>query len=122
MEKKEPLFRVSVVRLPDDYACIFVGMSHVLGDIVTYTALMDQLSSLHDAHKSRPIKWNTPEQATHSISSETLSQRDKQVMYGLPFIVGVSKNLWTIPNREQNYLSLSRAKTVSYTHLRAHET
>ena len=31
-------------------------------------------------------------------------------MYGLPFIVGVSKNLWTIPNREQNYLSLSRAK------------
>lgn len=110
IEKKEPLFRASVVRLPDGYACIFVGMSHVLGDIVTYTALMDQLSSLHDAHKSRPIKWNTPEQATHSISSKTLSQRDKQVMYGLPFVVGVSKNLWTIPKREHNYLSLSRAK------------
>ena len=110
IENNEPLFRVSVVLLPDNYACIFIGMSHVLGDIVTYTALMDQLSSLHDAHKSRPIKWNNPEQSTHSISSESLSQRDKSIMYGLPFVVGVSKNLWTIPQREHEYLSLSREK------------
>ena len=84
MEKKEPLFRVSVVRLPDDYACIFVGMSHILGDIVTYTALMDQLSSLHDAHKSRPIKWNTPEQATHSISSETSRKETSKLCTDCP--------------------------------------
>ena len=110
IENKEPLFRVSVVLLPDEYACVFIGMSHVLGDIVTYTALMDQLSSLHDAHKSRPIKWNNPEQSTHSISSESLSQADKQIMYGLPFVVGVTKNLWTIPHRKHEYLSLSREK------------
>jgi hypothetical protein len=110
IEKKEPLFRVNIVLLPDDYACIFVGMSHILGDIVTYTALMDQLSSLHDAHKSRPIKWNTPEETTHSISSEHLSQRDGQIMYGLPFVVGVTRNLSTLPNRNHEYLSFSRAK------------
>ena len=110
MEHKEALFKTKVVLLPDQYACIFIGMSHVLGDIVTYTALMDQLSSLHDAHKPRPIKWNNAKQASHQISAENFSERDTQVMYGLPFLLGVSANLWRKTNRQHEYLSLSKEK------------
>ena len=63
-----PLFENKVVLLPGSYACFYVCMSICLGDIGTFTSILDHISSLHKGHQPHKINWNNRITATHQLS------------------------------------------------------
>ena len=110
IHKESPLFDVKVVLLPDDYACIYTKMSHCIGDLVTYYEILDQISSIDKGEELRPINWDNPMKAKHEIFPESLTTRDLERLYGLPFLVGIASHVPTMPFRKKEYLLLDEKK------------
>lgn len=111
IQNQAPLFWTKVVLLPDNYACFYIGMSHCLGDITTFTNLLDQLSSSRAGrHKPREIDWDNSIKATHQLSPKDFSDRDTCIAYGLPFLIGLGANVIGKGERKNQFLTLSSEK------------
>lgn len=52
-----PLFSVSVVLLPNNFACLCVQLSHILGDGFTYYRVCAQLNAAVNGLPMPPIHW-----------------------------------------------------------------
>lgn len=110
IQTNSPLFDVKVVVLPNGYACLYMKMSHCIGDFVTYYELLDQIVSLDKGEKIRPIHWDNPLKARHEIFPTDLTKQDVERLYGLPFLVGIASHVPTMPFQKKRYLLLSEEK------------
>jgi hypothetical protein len=106
-----PLFRVNVVRLKDNYAVMYIEMSHCIGDLVTFYHIAEQIACSEKGEQIRPIEWDNPGIASHELYPDTFTKRDVDRFYGLAFFFGI---LWQLPGsilfRKTQCLLLSREK------------
>ena len=107
---KAPLFDAKVVLLPDNYACIYIKMSHCIGDMMTYYEILDQVSTVDKGGAILPINWDNPLKAKHEIFPEELSKRDLNRLYGIPFLAGLASHVPFMPFRKKEYMLLSDEK------------
>jgi hypothetical protein len=103
---------IEVVILTDGYACYKVTISHCVSDGMTYYKLMDQINRIlnHQGNTIEYIDWSNPAIASHEIFPETFSEKDIQTAYGVPFFLGLLKNLWNIQKQKKSYLVLNKEK------------
>ncbi len=116
ISNRSPLFGIDLVYLGDGYACYVVKMSHCVGDGVTYFKIMQQIDWYFN--KKGPLKpnllidWSNEAIATHEIYPDKFSRIDAQIMYGLPFLLGLLKNTWNINKQMKGYFILSKEKIL----------
>ena len=96
--------------LGNGFAAYSIKMSHALGDGTTFFQLVSQISSYMNGNVPKPINWNNPNKSSHEIYPDIFSQRDYHRSYGLPFGLGLAKNLRTLSKRRCKYLLLSKDK------------
>ena len=103
---------IEVVNLNDGYACYKITISHCISDGVTYYKLIDQINRImnHKRDSIYPIDWRDPAIASHEIFPTIYSEKDIQTAYGLPFFLGLLKNMWNIRKQKKTYLVLSKKK------------
>lgn len=111
IKDRSPLFEVDLIDLPDGYAAYVVRMAHCVGDGVTYYNVLSQIHTFLNAKEpKRPIDWTCPLIPTHEIYPPDFSEGDIQKSYGLPFLVGVIKNLMHMEKQRKGYFLLSKKK------------
>jgi hypothetical protein len=129
VEKLLPVFALSLMIIPSDdgtgkslgmqYAIFALKVSHAVGDGVTFFQILKQLSFFMSRDGRNPkfpvpsINWHFRSQATrcHELYPMTFSQRDVDVAYGLPFLVGLIKNaVLTFHKRKPAVMLLDKDK------------
>jgi hypothetical protein len=76
---------------------------------------MDRINQIfnkkRDAKKGHHIiEWRDEQIANHEIFPEKFSSRDRQIMYGLPFVLGLLRNVYNIKKQKKGYFLLSKQK------------
>ena len=110
VEKKLPLFAANIILLPNNYAFYSVKMSHSVGDGVTFFQIVKQISMHMSGLDVSRIEWDNPLKPTHEFYPDSFSQRDAEISYGAPFMIGLLKNFFTLSLRRQHILLLSKSK------------
>lgn len=113
-----PLFGIDVIKLPGDYACYFVRMSHCVGDGVTYYNILSEIDhemnpnrhKNNNRHEMPSLIWDDPAIASHEIFPQRFSEGDIQKAYGLGFTLGLLRNAWHIKRQRKDYIILNKQK------------
>ena len=138
IHNESPLFEIQVILLPDGYACLYIQMSHCIGDFVTYYTLLNQIADVEreplrsldgdndtagqSKHRNRHwIQWDNPLRPTHELYPPGFTRRDVQRMYGLPFLLGVTSHVPSMPFRQTHRLLLDRNKVKAMAAELAHQ-
>ena len=121
-KNEDALFGVHLLELPDNRAIITVKFSHSLGDGHTFFEVVKYLSMVMSSEDKDPcvpiIDWTNPVKETHQLYPSYFSDRDVEVAYGLPFLIGCARNILSSlpePNiiRPAQYLLLDKRKVNS---------
>ena len=115
IESGGPLFGIDVIKLPHDYACYVVRMSHCVGDGSTYYHIMEEINRAlnHKASHPKahaPLVWSHPAIASHEVFPERFSPRDTEISYGVPVFLGLLKNYATMKERKKAYIIIDKHK------------
>jgi len=111
IKRKLPLFGVTLVLLPGNYAVYAVHMSHAVGDGVTFFSIVKQLSMfMSGLPLEHPIKWDCPAKATHEFYPPGSSMRDVHFTYGAPMLLGLLRNFPSLSSRETKFELLEKSK------------
>ena len=106
-----PLFAVTLIPLPSNYAVYAIHMSHAVGDGVTFFQIVKEISLLMSGLPvDHPIDWNCPAKPTHELSPPSSSPRDFAVSYGVPMMLGALKNFPFLPFRRAEVLLVRKDK------------
>jgi hypothetical protein len=111
--RKLPLFGVTLLELPNNFAAYAITMSHAVGDGVTFFQLIKELS-LYMSHlpvgEHNAIDWNCPQKATHEFAPPGSTKRDAAVTYGPALMAGALVNFPFLPWRQSQVLLLKKEK------------
>lgn len=114
ISNQSPLFGVDLIILGNGYACYVVKMSHCVGDGVTYFNVIDEINHFFNQNSRKmrieSIDWTNEKISHHEIFPERFSSRDTQIMYGIPFLLGLLKNTWNIHKQKKGYFLLCKKK------------
>ncbi len=108
-----PLFGIDLILLPDGFSCYVVKMSHCVGDGVCYFKIMEQINHCFNNSNKKykdKIDWNNEEISTHEVFPSRFSTRDSQIMYGIPFLLGLLRNVFNMKKQKKGYFLFSKEK------------
>jgi hypothetical protein len=106
---KLPLFQVTLVLLPGNYAVYAMHCSHAVGDGFTFFQLVKELSMTASGLPiEHPIEWNCPAKATHEFSPPNASPRDAHVTYGPAMMLGALRNFPKLSSRKASFLLIQK--------------
>lgn len=95
IKRRLPLLAATLMFLPNGYAVFSLKVSHCVGDGVTYFELVKQVSLYMSGLEVPPIQWDNPLKATHEFFPPYFTQREIDISYGAPFLLGCVKNVLT---------------------------
>jgi hypothetical protein len=111
ISRKLPLFGVTLIELPNNFAAYAITMSHAVGDGVTFFQLIKELSLyMNHLPVEHAIDWNCPSKATHEFSPPGSTNRDAAVTYGPAMMAGALFNFPLLPLRKAEILLLKKEK------------
>jgi hypothetical protein len=114
IKEGKPQFQMELIELPDNHAVYVMRLSHCVGDGITYYHLMQQLNAAFHSKEPKPyIDWDDSSIATHEIYSPEFNACDFYTSYGLPFMVGATRNILDMESRPPGYLLISSAEVQS---------
>ena len=100
ISNQSPLFSFTLFTLTDTIVCYKMSLSHLIGDASTYYDLMDQVDSILNRRKVKPINWNNPLAKTSTVTPDDSSERDIYRTTGPPLMLTVVRNLPSLPFRK----------------------
>jgi hypothetical protein len=109
MQDRLPLFGATLMILDDTHAVFSLKMSHCVGDGNTFFHLVKHVSMIMSGRPVAAINWDCAAKATHEFYPDTFSNRDVQIAYGAPFLLGALKNvLLERQHRQASYILLDK--------------
>jgi hypothetical protein len=109
IKHKLPLLAANLMILPDGYAIFSLKVSHCVGDGVTFFELVKQVSLYMNGLEVPPIQWDNPKKSTHEFYPPYFTEREIDISYGAPFVLGTLKNFFT-SRRTPNVFLLDKSK------------
>lgn len=111
ISKNLPLFGVTLVLLPNNFAVFAIQMSHAVGDGVTFFQIVKELSLfMSDLPVEHPLNWDCPAKPTHELYPPSSTKRDVDISYGAPLMLGLLKNFPFLLSRKAEFLLLPKSK------------